>query len=119
VRGISKRQVGRIVATFTGEPVSPQTVSLLTRDLDEAVKKFRQARLVWRENQRNPATAGFRAQLRRKSGGREGMLWDLNNRGLEGRDLRLNVTGGCPGLAAAIPVTYPRARHPLCSSTQA
>jgi len=39
LRGISTRQVGRIVATFTGEPVSAQTVSKLTRELDAAVRK--------------------------------------------------------------------------------
>ena len=32
LRGISTRQVGRVVATLTGEVVSPQTVSKLTRD---------------------------------------------------------------------------------------
>jgi len=37
--------VGRVVATLTGEVVSAQTVSKLTRDLDEAVKQFHQARL--------------------------------------------------------------------------
>lgn len=45
LRGISTRQVGRIVAIMSGEVVSPQTVSRLTRDLDEAVKQFLQARL--------------------------------------------------------------------------
>jgi transposase-like protein len=45
LRGISTRQVGRVVATLTGEVVSAQTVSKLTRDLDEAVKQFHQARL--------------------------------------------------------------------------
>jgi len=35
LRGISTRQVGRVVATITGETVSAQTVSKLTRDLDE------------------------------------------------------------------------------------
>ena len=40
LRRISTRQVGRLVAIFTGEPVSPQTVSRLTRDLDAAVKSF-------------------------------------------------------------------------------
>lgn len=45
LRGISTRQVGRIVATFTGEPVSAQTVSKLTRELDAAVRKFHQAPL--------------------------------------------------------------------------
>jgi hypothetical protein len=45
LRGISTRQVGRVVATLTGETVSAQTVSKLTRDLDEAVRQFHRARL--------------------------------------------------------------------------
>jgi hypothetical protein len=45
LRGISTRQVGRVVATLTGEVVSAQTVSKLTRDLDEAVRQFHGARL--------------------------------------------------------------------------
>src|SRR5207253_2169943 len=45
LRGISRRQVGRVVATLTGEVVSAQTVSKLTRDLDEAVRQFHQAQL--------------------------------------------------------------------------
>ena len=45
LRGISTRQVGRVVAIVTGEVVSPQTVSRLTRDLDEAVRQFHQAPL--------------------------------------------------------------------------
>ena len=45
LRGISTRQVGRIVATISGEAVSAQTVSRLTRDLDEAVKQFHKAPL--------------------------------------------------------------------------
>src|SRR2546430_10524821 len=45
LRGISTRQVGRVVATITGETVSAQTVSKLTQDLDEAVRQFHQARL--------------------------------------------------------------------------
>src|ERR1700751_3615270 len=43
--GISTRQAGRVVATITGETVSAQTVSKLTRDLDAAVRQFHQARL--------------------------------------------------------------------------
>jgi hypothetical protein len=38
-------QVGRVVAAFTGERVSPQTVSRITQELDQAVKQFHQARL--------------------------------------------------------------------------
>jgi putative transposase len=45
LRGISTRQVGRVVATLTGETVSAQTVSRLTRDLDEAVRQVHQAPL--------------------------------------------------------------------------
>ena len=45
LRGISTRQVGRVVGLLSGEVVSPQTVSQLTRDLDEAVRQFHQARL--------------------------------------------------------------------------
>src|SRR3974390_1335336 len=46
LRGISTRQVGRLVAILTDEPVSPQTVSRLTRELDEAVREFHQAPLA-------------------------------------------------------------------------
>ena len=40
LRGISTRQVGRVVAIVTGQTVSAQTVSKLTRDLDEAVQQY-------------------------------------------------------------------------------
>src|SRR5947209_2452286 len=45
LRGISTRQVGRIMATFTGEPISAQTVSRLVKDLDNAVQQFHAAPL--------------------------------------------------------------------------
>ena len=45
LRGLSTRQVKRVVASLTGEPVSAQTVSWLIRDLDEAVREFHQAPL--------------------------------------------------------------------------
>jgi transposase-like protein len=44
----------------------------------------------------------------------EGLLRDLYNRGLHGRNLQLIVTDGCPGLAAAIPVVFLRAQHRCC-----
>jgi len=44
LRGISTRQVARVVARLTGEVVSPQMVSKLTRDLDDAVRQFHEAR---------------------------------------------------------------------------
>ena len=45
LRGISTRQVGRVVGLVTGEVVSAQTVSKITRSLDRMVKAFQQARL--------------------------------------------------------------------------
>jgi len=45
LRGISTRQTGRVVSILTGEVVSAQTVSKLTRALDQAVRQFHQARL--------------------------------------------------------------------------
>ena len=45
LRGISTRGVGRVVSLLTGEAVSAQTVSRLTRVLDEQVEKFHHAPL--------------------------------------------------------------------------
>lgn len=45
LRGISTRQVGRVAAILTGEAVSAQTVSQLTRVLDQAVRAFQERRL--------------------------------------------------------------------------
>ena len=144
LRGISTRQVGRIVATLTGEPVSAQTVSKLTRDLDAAVRQFHQAPLKdeWlylfldgvslrvrrpagRKRVQMLVAYGVRRDgsrqllaFQRSSGESqvawEGLLQDLYRRGLEGKNLALIVTDGCPGLAAAIQVVYPRVRHQRC-----
>ena len=144
LRGISTRQVGRVVATLTGEVVSAQTVSKLTRDLDEAVRQFHQARLS--DDYAYLFLDGVSLRVRRPAGRKrvqmlvaygvrrdgtrhllaflrsqgesqadwEGLLQDLYRRGLEGKHLALIVTDGCPGLAAAIPTVYPRARHQRC-----
>ena len=144
LRGISTRQVGRVVATLTGEVVSAQTVSHLTRDLDEAVRQFHQARLsddwaylfldgvslrVRRPSgrqrvhmlvaygQRRDGSRQLLAFLRSRGESQadwESLLQDLYRRGLEGQHLELIVTDGCPGLAAAIQTVYPRALHQRC-----
>ncbi len=46
LRGLSTRAVARVVALLTEEAVSAQTVSRLTRDLDQAVAPFHQAPLT-------------------------------------------------------------------------
>ena len=144
LRGISTRQVGRVVATITGETVSAQTVSKLTRDLDEAVRQFHPGRLnddyaylfldgvslrVRRPTGRKQVQMLVAYGIRRdgsrhllaflrsqgeSQGDWEGLLQDLYRRGLEGRSLGLILSDGCAGLAAAIRTVYPRVRHQRC-----
>jgi len=144
LRGISTRQVGRVVAILTGEVVSAQTVSKLTRDLDQAVRQFHQARLEdeWAYlfldgvslRARRPAgrkrvqmlvaygvrrdgtrqLLGFLRSQGESQAEWEALLQDLYRRGLAGKRLLLIVTDGCPGLAAAIQTVYSRVRHQRC-----
>jgi len=144
LRGLSTRQTGRVVATLTGEQVSAQTVSNLTRDLDRAVAEFHRATLKdeWAYlfldgvnlKVRRPAgrqcvqmlvaygvrqngTRQLLGFLRTKGESQahwEALLNDLYRRGLKGDKLLLVVTDGCPGLAAALETVYPRVAHQRC-----
>jgi putative transposase len=144
LRGISTRQVGRVVGIVTGEVVSAQTVSKISRSLDRLVKAFREARLQdeWvylfldgvslrvrrpsgRQRVQMLVAYGVREEGSRqllgflRSQGEsqaawEGLLQDLFRRGLEGKNLKLIVTDGCEGLAAAIQTVYPQALHQRC-----
>lgn len=144
LRGISTRQVGRVVATFTGEPVSAQTVSKLVTELDQAVEQFHAAGLAdeWAYlfldgvslRMRRPAgrkrvhmlvayavkldgtrhLLAFQRSTGESQQAWEGLLRNLYDRGLTGNCLQLIVTDGCPGLAAALQVVYPRVLHQRC-----
>jgi putative transposase len=144
LRGMSTRQVGRVVAVFTEEKVSPQTVSRITQGLDHAVEQFHQARLdddwaylfldgvslrvrrpVGRKRVQMLVAYGVKRDGRREllaflrtrgesQADWESLLQDLFRRGLEGKHLQMIVTDGCPGLAAAIQTVYPRALHQRC-----
>jgi transposase-like protein len=144
LRGLSTRAVGRVVALITEEPVSAQTVSRLTRDLDRAVAQFHAAPLgdTWRYlfldgvslRVRQPGgrkrvqllvaygvrangtrqLLGFTHSTGESQAAWEGLLHDLYRRGLEGRQLQLIVTDGCAGLAAALQTVYPRVAHQRC-----
>jgi putative transposase len=133
-----------VVSLLTEESVSAQTVSRLTRVLDQEVERFHHAPLgddwcylildgVWLKVRRAfgpqrvlllvaygvrvDGTRQLLAFVRAKSesqAGWEGLLNDLYRRGLRGQRLQLVITDGCPGLAAAIPAVYPRARHQRC-----
>src|SRR5229473_1177302 len=144
LRGISTRQVGRVIASLQLGPLSAQTVSRLSRSLDSMVEAFHQCRIAdeWAYlfldgvslRVRRP-TGRKRVQMLvaygvRHDGSRqllaflrsqgesqaawEGLLEDLYRRGLAGENLQLIVTDGCPGLAAAIQTVYPRVRHQRC-----
>ena len=144
LRGISTRDVGRVIGSATGEPVSAQTVSNIAKSLNRLVKQFKQARL--QDDWVYLFLDGVSLRVRRPAGQRrvqmlvaygvradgsrqllaflrtrgesqaawEGFLEDLYRRGLEGKNLRLIVTDGCPGLAAAIRTVYPEAEHQRC-----
>lgn len=144
LRGISTREVGRVVALVTEETVSAQTVSRLTRELDDLVKEFHEARLeddymyLYLDGvslrMRGPdkrkrvhmlvcygvkqdGTRRLLAFMRSKGESEadwRGLLEDMFRRGLEGKYLALIVTDGCAGLAAAIRTVYPRAKHQRC-----
>ena len=144
LRGISTRQVGRVVAIVTGEPVSAQTVSTVTKSLDRVVRRFHEAPLQdeWaylfldgvslrvrrpggRKRVQMLVAYGVRHDGQRRllafqrSPGEsqaawEGFLRELYRRGLEGKNLQLVVTDGCAGLAAALQTVYPRVPHQRC-----
>ena len=144
LRGVSTRQAGRLVAILTGEAVSAQTVSKLSRRLDGLVRAFHQARL--KDEWAYLFLDGVSLRVRRPSGRKrvqmlvaygvrqdgtrqllafmrspgesqaawEGFLNNLVSRGLSGNNLLLIVTDGCPGLAAALQTVYPRVKHQRC-----
>lgn len=136
--------MGRVVAIVTGDAVSAQTVSMLTRHLDRLMKAFREAKLkdegaylfldgvslrvrrpggrkrvqmlvaygIRRDGSRQ--LLGFVRSQGESQAAWEGLLEDLYRRGLEGKHLKLIVTDGCEGLAAAIQTVYPHAQHQRC-----
>ena len=144
LRGLSTRQVGRVVAILTDEVVSAQTVSKLSRSLDHLVQAFHQARLKdeWaylfldgvslrvrrpggRKRVQMLVAYGVRADGSRRllaflrtagesQAAWESLLQDLYRRGLYGHHLLLIVTDGCRGLAAALQTVYPRVPHQRC-----
>jgi putative transposase len=144
LRGISTRQVRRVIASLELGPLSAQTVSRLSRSLDSMVPAFHQCPLAdeWAYlfldgvslRVRRPAGRKHVQMLVaygvRRDGSRqllaflrsqgesqaawEGLLEDLYRRGLAGENLQRIVTDGCPGLAAAIQTVYPRVRHQRC-----
>lgn len=136
--GASTRKVGRIMAPFLGEVISPSTVSRIVAQLDGAVKAYHERPLADRYRfllfdgvvLKHKSGAGARKRVAlvalgiTEDGKKEVIdfyltksesqahwevfLKDLYRRGLIGKNSELIVTDGGKGLLAALPMIYPR-----------
>jgi transposase-like protein len=136
ILGLSTRKVGSALLPVLGEPVSPQTVSRIAKQLDDAVISYHKRPLSDRYKaliidgvvmkQKTGAGAqkrvilvalGIRDDNRKEiidfcqvqgesQAAWEGFLNNLYNRGLKGENLKLIITDGGKGLQAALPLIY-------------
>jgi putative transposase len=144
LRGVSTREVGEVLEPILGCAPSAQTVSRISKALDGEVRRFHWRRLGddvryllldgVTMTVKHPGGVAkklvlaaygigpdgtrmlldFRLALAESTAAWEAFLEDLFRRGLEGEQPRLIVTDGCPGLAAAIEIVYPRTLHQRC-----
>ena len=142
--GVSTRRVGEVVQPLLGVRWSATTVSTITKALDAAVAQFHRRRVLDEYHVLfldgvhlsakgalgatrrvilvaygltvfgRRALVSFRQAPSESQAAWEAFLNDLFRRGLEGKELRLVVTDGCPGLQAALDVVYPYAPHQRC-----
>lgn len=136
ILGLSTRKVSLALLPVLGEPVSPQTVSRVASQLDEAVATYHKRSLsdkyqvLLLDGVVIKRKSGVGAQKRtilvafgiRQDGKKEiidfkqvqgesqsaweGFLSDLYKRGLTGDSLKLIITDGGTGLLAALPLVY-------------
>lgn len=137
LRGVSTRQVGKVLEPLLGTGISAQTVSRITRSLDAEVARFQRRPLVdaYRYLFLDGVTMKVKGPVKVKkrlllcaygvtwAGTREllsfrqataeseaqweAMLRDIYNRGLLGEQLRLITIDGSPGLRKALMSVYP------------
>lgn len=144
LRGVSTREVGAVLAPVLGWCPSAQTVSRIAQALDREVRGFHWRRLdddlcsllldgvtmaikhpggvakklvlvaygIRPDGRR--VLLDFRLATAESAAQWEAFLEDLFRRGLEGTNLRLVVTDGCPGLEAALTIVYPHVPHQRC-----
>ena len=142
--GVSTRRVGAVLESLLGEPVSAQTVSRVVESLSREVARFHETALAddvrylllggvsmrvrgAAEVKRRLAlcayaitTMGQRRLLDFRLGKAESTVaWEvflsqLRERGLRGKQLKLVVTDGCPGLHAALEIVYPYVPRQRC-----
>jgi len=142
--GVSTRRVGEVLATVNGEKVSAQTVSRITKSLDREVYLFQNRPLndlyqylffdgislkvkgAGRVHKRQVLCAygitlfgkreiiGFRQGADESEAKWEAFLHDLYLRGLKGKNCKLIITDGCPGLHKALDTVYPYIPRQRC-----
>ncbi len=144
LRGVSTREVGRVLGAMLGEEVSAATVSRVVRSLSAEVRQFHAAPLSdeWRyllldgvylrvkgaaKVRRRLILCAYGISVRgqrrlldfRLADAESAACWEsflntLRERGLLGRQLQLVSTDGCPGLHAALQVVYPHVPRQHC-----
>jgi len=142
--GVSTRRVGEVLTKIKGENVSAQTVSRIASSLDAEVDRFHGKQLTddYRYlfldgiclkvkgantvHKRHVLCAygitwggkkeiiSFRQASSESEAQWEAFLRDLYKRGLEGKQLCLIVTDGCPGLHGALETVYPYIARQRC-----
>ena len=142
--GVSTRKVQEVVAPLLEEPISPQTVSRIVRSLDGEVRRFHKCSLrddfcylfldgitlkvkgaigvkkrlvlcaygITLEGKRE--LLSFRQATAESESQWEAFLNNLYWRGLEGKELKLITTDGCPGLHRALETVYPYIPRQRC-----
>lgn len=142
-RGVSTRDVDRILHALCGVPISASSVSRLTATWDHDVKAWHQRELsdeyvylmfdgIWIKNRSLGkirrlilVAYGIKSDGSREiidymfTGSEKEENWlkfltNLHYRGVEGKNLQLITTDGCVGLANAIAIVYPTIPHQLC-----
>jgi len=141
--GVSTRRVGEALAAILGEPVSAQTVSRVTRSLDQEVARFHASpvtddvRYLLLDGVylrvKNPTVQrklvlcaygitvsgerrllSFQLATAESQAQWEMFLSDLRKRGLHGSNLKLVITDGCPGLHNALDTVFPYVSRQHC-----
>lgn len=142
-RGVSTRDVEKVLEALCGVQVSSATVSRLTFQWDTEAKRWHQRELsdeyvylmldgVWIKNRSLGKTKrlilvaygvhgnGTREIIDYMFAGSEKeenwlkFLTNLGHRGLEGKNLKLITSDGCAGLANAVAIAFPTVPHQLC-----
>lgn len=142
--GVSTRRVGEVLTRIKGENISAQTVSRIALSLDVEVDRFHRRRLADNYqylfldgiclkvkgastvHKRHVLCAygitwdgqkeiiSFHQASSESEAQWEAFLRDLYQRGLEGKQLCLIVTDGCPGLHGALEMVYPYIARQRC-----